>query len=220
MPNYLIPLCGIAVSRPEICCHFLEQTINCSFASHKGLLGDCVLKINLKDGYCVSCGRESGVLYRSCPYCGERVWHPLWRRLAKGYTLFILPLLLAITALVNPASWSSFWELCCNGVWLWQGVLGVSIGLLLMPRDDKRLILTSSKEHLLWLLNSLAASVLLLLCAVVSTRPLRSNVSLDAADWLLVATCWSSALLIPLALNSGWWRVILAALIVLALLLI
>ncbi|MDD2600673.1 MAG: hypothetical protein PHO37_15875 [Kiritimatiellae bacterium] len=178
------------------------------------------VKINLKDGHCVSCGRESGVLYRSCPYCGERVWHPLWRRVVRGYTLFMLPLLLTTAALINPASWSALWELCCNGALLWQGVLGVSLGLLLMPRHDKRLILTSSKEHLLWLLNSLAASVLLLLCAVVSARLLRLTTAPGAAEWLLVAACWISALLIPNTLNSGWWRVGLAGLILLALLLL
>lgn len=177
------------------------------------------MKIDLKDGYCVSCGRESGVLYRSCPYCGEQVWHPLWRRVIRGYTFFILPLLLATTALLNHASWSCLWQICRNGAWLWQGVLGISTGLLLMPRHDKQLMLTSSKEHGLWLLNSLAASILLLLCAVVSARHLRLTVPLDAADWLLVGACWSSALLIPFSLNSGWWRVALAGLIMLSLLL-
>lgn len=176
------------------------------------------MQINLKDGYCVSCGRESGVLYRSCPYCGELVWHPLWRRVVRGYVLVILPLLLAAMVLTNAASWSSLWVLGLNGTRLWQGVLGVSAGLLLMPCDGKRLILTSSREHAWWLFNSFAASSLLLLCAFVSGCALRLTDSPTAMEWLLVAACWTGALLLPFVLNSGWWRVALAGMITLALL--
>mgnify|MGYP005829842649 CR=1 FL=1 len=55
----------------------------------------------LKAGVCVSCGRESGRFYRACPYCGERVWQPMWRRAGK----LALPLLslASVAALLEAA---------------------------------------------------------------------------------------------------------------------
>ena len=175
------------------------------------------MNIDLKDGFCVSCDRESGVLYQSCPYCGESVWHPLWRRLIRGYTLFVLPLALLAAIMLNLSRFKPLWELCAGGSWIGQSVIVISMGLLLLPLRDKKLILTSSRGHVMWLLNSLAASVLLLLCALTAVLVLRFTVIPGGVIWLCAAIALSGALLIPLVLNSGWWRVVLAALIVMGL---
>ncbi len=175
------------------------------------------MKIDLKDGFCVSCDRESGVLYQCCPYCGERVWHPLWRRVIRVYILLILPLILAAAVLINSASLKPLWEAGRKGTWVWQSLIGLSAALLLMPRCDRTLILTSSKGHAMWLLNSLAASVLLLLCAVAGAAALHMNSGSAALAWQLTASV-AGAVLIPFVLNCGWWRVALAGVIALALL--
>ena len=171
------------------------------------------MKIDLKDGFCVSCGRESGVLYNTCPFCGESVWHPNWRCAIRFYVRLIMPFFLLTTLALNYSGFKTIWSLISGGAWQWQCAVVISTGLLLTPRHDKRLILTSSWNHLLWLLNSLAASLLLLLCVFVPLLVLAFNTRPTVWDWFLAATAFAGSFLVPMALNSGWWRVVLAALV-------
>ncbi|MDA3923675.1 MAG: hypothetical protein PF904_03135 [Kiritimatiellae bacterium] len=176
------------------------------------------MKINLKDGFCVSCDRESGVLYHTCPYCGESVWHPLWRRAIRGYLSYLLPLLLLTTLAMYRSGFGSLLKSCRDGAPLLQCAVIISASLLLTPRSDKTLILASRRDHLLWLLNSFTASLLLVLCAVVPALLIRFCEHPGAGEGVFVVLAVVSAGLVPLALNSGWWRVLLAALIALSLL--
>ena len=120
--------------------------------------------------------------------------------------------------MINLSDLKSLWLVCVAGGWLWQSVIVISVGLLLLPLCDNKLILTSSNGHVMWLLNSLAASVLLLMCALATVLLLRFTTVPVFISWLCVAIALSGALLIPLVLNSGWWRLALAGMIVLGLL--
>ena len=171
------------------------------------------MKIDLKDGFCVSCGRESGVLYNICPFCSEAVWHPKWRCVLRFYVRLVMPFFLLAALVLNHSRFKTMWRFISGGAWQWQCVVVISAGLLLIPRHDKSRIMTSSRNHLLWLLNSLAASLLLLLCALVPLLALAFNTSSEVWDWFLAASAFAGSFLVPMALNSGWWRVALAALV-------
>lgn len=59
-----------------------------------------VLKKEQQAGVCISCGRRAGLYERACPYCGETVWLPLWRRIGRR----VVPSGMAIVSMLAVAS--------------------------------------------------------------------------------------------------------------------
>ena len=169
-------------------------------------------RIDLKDGFCVSCGLESGVLYHSCPFCDELVWHPLWRRILFWYIVAVLPFISMLCLITSSASLHKVLDAYMRGSWQMQLLIASSAGLLFLPYENHKLILSSKKSRLLWVLNSSAASAILLLCmllfAVTLLLPDTNPVLRSAACFVAV-----SGFSTPLVLNCSWWRLIPAVLL-------
>ncbi len=164
-------------------------------------------RIDLKDGFCVSCGLESGVLYHSCPFCDEMVWHPLWRRVLHWYITAALPITVTACLIINSSSLKSALRAYAAGSWQLQLLIAVSAGLLLLPYENQKLIYPSQRSRLLWMMNSLAASAILLLCVLLFTVHLRfsdNSYALRSLFCLLPLT----GLSVPLVLNCNWWHLI------------
>lgn len=168
-------------------------------------------RIDLKDGFCVSCGLESGVLYHSCPFCDEMVWHPLWRRALFWHIAVALPVVVIFSLTINSTLVNRAFRAYLDGSWQMQLLVALSAGLLLLPYENRSLIHSSQKDRFLWLLNSLAASVILLsgmLLFVLHLRFSDSSYALQAVVCLFSLT----AFLVPLVLNCNWLRLIPALL--------
>ncbi len=160
-------------------------------------------RINLKDGFCVSCGLESGVLYHSCPFCDEMVWHPLWRRALLWYLAVILPIAVVSSLSLNSALLNSALRAYVEGGWQSQLLITLSAALLLLPYENPQLIYPSQRSRFLWMLNSLAALIILLLCALLFSVSLRfSNNSIVLRSLCCVVAL--TGLLVPLVLNCSW----------------
>lgn len=167
-------------------------------------------RIDLKDGFCVSCGLESGARYHTCPFCGERVWHPLWRRCLHWYITLILPLGALFFPLLNYRFAVDAIRAYAAGSWQLQLLITISAGLLFYPYENRNLILPSSHWRIRWLLNSLFASMVLFLAAALFAGVLRF-VDGHRALRLLCCVISLSGLAVPLVLNCSWWRLLPAA---------
>lgn len=164
-------------------------------------------QIDLKDGFCVSCGRESGAVYRSCPFCDELVWHPLWRRLLRWYMTMLLPAGVLILLALDNSSVVNVLKAYLDTGWYLQILIAISAGVLLLPYENRSLILPSERSRILWLLNSLAASVILLLCALLFAVELRYLSSFPPIRLLLASVALTGAFA-PLVMNCNWWHLI------------
>jgi len=114
----------------------------------------------LKDGVCVSCGRESGRHYWHCPYCGEEVWHPLWRRGACVALLSLPPLLALLLVAVTQPDLRNI----AQSLWTAPPAMGylfaAGIGLLLLPPSDNGLVVNSRAEQVRWVALAAGGGVL------------------------------------------------------------
>ena len=172
--------------------------------------------IELQDGFCVSCGRESGVVRRSCPFCGETVWHPRWRQSLFWYIVLVLPLGISGWLAVESAAAISVAESLLSASWPHQMSVAVCAGILLLPYENRRLVHPSSGSRRRWLLNALAASCILLLCALLFAVSLRC--SAHKPVWRLLACVPAlSGAAVPLVMNCSWWRLATAILFATAL---
>lgn len=115
------------------------------------------MKNTLRCGVCVSCGRGSRNLSRVCPYCGEMVWCPLWLKalcLATVVMPWFFCLWMAADARFQIREWSSViaetprWARC---------LYAASIGLMLLPANDQKQVLNSTRA--LWHYHVLAIAI-------------------------------------------------------------
>jgi predicted RNA-binding Zn-ribbon protein involved in translation (DUF1610 family) len=159
--------------------------------------------ISCSDGMCVSCGRNPGALYWHCPYCGEAVWHSTWRRILSVYALVLLPLFLILMLALERILLLSLLAAWYGSSWQLRLLSVVAAGMLLLPYEDRRLIYTSKLQRLGWLLNALAASAILLLCALTFALHLRFAVA-GAAGHAVVAVITLSGVAVFFVSNCGW----------------
>ena len=168
------------------------------------------VRIDLKDGFCVSCGLESGGIYRSCPFCDEMVWHPYWRQLLFWYIVTVLPLFITVLLAVNRIALISMAQLIAAASWKIQTAVIIAVSVLLLPYENRRLVYTNSKSYTFWLLNALAASVLILLCSLLFALGFcfsECATGLRFAMYLISL----SGLTVPLVLNCDWRSFVAAA---------
>ncbi len=170
----------------------------------------------LAEGVCVSCGGAPGALYRSCPFCGERVWHTLWHRLLLLYAALLLPLLIAAAAAIDTPAVAALLRSVRAAPALRVLPAALAAGILLLPYENRTLIHTAPGSRVKWLLNSLAASLLLLLCALLLAAQLRFSGGAWGVRLTLCALAASGAS-VPLVMNCPWSRLIPASLLVLTL---
>ena len=101
------------------------------------------MKSGLTAGECVSCGRRNRRHDRTCPYCGESVWRPLWWRVVSGAVLALIPLLvLALSELTRP-DLAAFSRFAGNVPSLTGFLFAFGVGVLFLPADDHDLVVTS-----------------------------------------------------------------------------
>ncbi|MFO7936142.1 MAG: hypothetical protein R6V06_00835 [Kiritimatiellia bacterium] len=167
-------------------------------------------KIDLKDGFCVSCGLKSGVVYQSCPFCDEMVWHPLWRRIVFRYVVLPLPVLTLIFLFLNSSALAAIADLFAAASWKLQIAVMLPVSVLLLPYENRRLIHTSVKNYFLWLLNALAASVILLLCVLLLVVGVRFSEDALLLRFVMCITAVSASA-VPLVMNCNWQRLSAAA---------
>jgi hypothetical protein len=163
----------------------------------------------LKAGVCVSCGRESGRVYRTCPYCGESVWQPAWRRACRAALVALPPALLAalvwaarpeLTALVQMRAWGGF-------------LFAAGVGLALLPCRDDDLVVSSRRELRLWQAQAVAGGALMGLCAAAAAAGLKHGQTAGAAAWLAAVALGACVCAAPAFYRIPWRALAGAALI-------
>ena len=101
---------------------------------------------SLKNGTCVSCGRHADSRDRLCPFCGELVWRPRWWRTGWWGTILLPPAFLAcLTSLTRPDLSAAFHQFL-DAPPAYVFPFAVGIGLLLLPAEDARVVVSSSSE--------------------------------------------------------------------------
>ncbi len=120
---------------------------------------------DLQAGVCVSCGRNPGRLYWTCPYCGERVWHPLWRRVVCVGVVGLLPLSAMTTAWLVRPDWLRAWRAVCASGPLAACALAAGVGLLFLPIPDRGRVAPSACDRNRWRCGMAFLGWLLALCA-------------------------------------------------------
>lgn len=173
----------------------------------------------LKDGACVSCGREPGLHYLRCPYCGEEVWHPLWRRAARVALLVAAPVLAMFLAVMTRPDWHEALQRLrtarpANGL-----LFAAGVGLLLLPDSGDTLVVSSRLELLRWRALAVGGSVLCGCYAALSALCLcfgRTAGTGNAALGCAVFSCVAAA---PFFFRIPWRALTAAAMLVAAILL-
>lgn len=175
------------------------------------------MKSVLKAGVCVSCGRESGCYYRTCPYCGEQVWQPRWRRAVQVALLVLPPLLLTLFAVTSRPDMGGFAR-AMHAVHPAAGYLfAAGIGLLLLPSPDSDRVITSRAEGLRWQICAILGGWLMGLYAATCVVCVAYGNVTGISVWLTpcaTAACIAAA---PLFFRIPWRSVGAVALIALAL---
>ncbi len=175
------------------------------------------MKSVLTAGVCVSCGRASGRHYRTCPYCGEQVWQPRWRRAGQAALLALPPLLLAALAASTRPDMAAFAR-AMRAVHPALGFLfAAGIGLLLLPTPDSDVVISSRAEGLRWQLCAILGGWLMGLCAAASAVCLGYGRATGPVAWLtagLLAACIIAA---PVFFRIPWRSLAAAGLLAAAL---
>lgn len=175
------------------------------------------MKSILKCGVCVSCGRKSGKYYRTCPYCGERVWQPRWRRAVCGLLVALPPLLAAALAWGSRAALAdgarALGELPLAAGFL----LAAGTGLLLVPCADDDLVVSSRAELARWQATAVCGSVLCGLHAMAAAVCVACGPR-GAGAWLAAAALAACVGAAPVFFRIPWRAVVASAMIAAAVL--
>ena len=173
------------------------------------------MKSLLIPGVCVSCGRASGRYYRSCPYCGEEVWQPRWRRAVQGGLLALPPVLLALLAALTRPDLDG----CAQAARAVHPALGflfaAGTGLLLLPPPDSDVVITSRAEGVRWQARALLGGWLMGLfaaaCVVCLTCARETGVAAGAAASMLAACVVAAPFFFRIPIRSLVAAALLAA---------
>jgi hypothetical protein len=162
----------------------------------------------LRSGVCVSCGRASGPKYRACPYCGERVWLPAWRRAGRLALLAVPPALVA-----GLARWAWTERTAVADLGAWGGfLLAAGAWLALLPCRDDDLVVSSRRELRLWQAQAAAGGVCMGLGAAVAAAAVKGAVA-DAGVWALALLLGACVCAAPALYRIPWRALAGAALI-------
>jgi hypothetical protein len=173
------------------------------------------MKSLLIPGVCVSCGRESGRYYSSCPYCGEEVWQPRWRRAGQGALLALPPLLLALLATLTRPDLGGFAQAARSVHPALGFFFAAGIGLLLLPPPDHDIVISSRAEGFRWQARALLGGWLMGLsaaaCVVCLTCGRATGVAAGAVACMIAACVVAAPFFFRIPLRSLVATALLAA---------
>jgi hypothetical protein len=176
-----------------------------------------IVKSVLTAGVCVSCGRESGRFYRTCPYCGEQVWQPRGQRVGQVALLVLPPALLALLGVATRPDLSAFAQ-AARAVHPALGFLfAAGLGLLLLPPPDSDLIIASRSEGLRWQVGAILGGWLMGLAAAACAICLNNGRAAGAGAWLLAALTAACVVAAPCFFRIPWRSLVASALLAAAL---
>ena len=171
------------------------------------------VKSVLTAGVCVSCGRESGRYYLTCPYCGEQVWQPRWRRAGQKALLVLPPLLVTLLAVAARPDMNGFAQ-AMRAVPPALGFLfAAGTGLLLLPPPDSAVVISSRAEGLRWQLCAILGGWLMVLSAATATVCLNYGRTTGTGTWLLVILIAACVIAAPFFFRIPWRSLAAAALL-------
>jgi len=174
------------------------------------------MKSVLKTGVCVSCGRESGWHYRVCPYCGEQVWQPVWRRAVCGLLLALPPLLMVTLAFLTRPDWAALTK-AARTVPPTRGFLfAVGVGLLLTPQSDDDLVVSSRAELVRWQAAAVGGALLCGGYATVMAVCLFFGRTVGVGAWSIACVIGACVIAAPFLFRIHWRALVASALIVAA----
>ena len=174
------------------------------------------MKSILKTGVCVSCGRESGRHYRICPYCGEQVWQPVWRRAVCAALLALPPLLIAALAFLSQPDWVALAQATKKVPPALGFLFAVGVGLLLTPQSDDDLVVSSRAELVRWQVVAVGGTLLCGGYAAAVAVCLFFGHASGVGAWLAAGTTAACIIAAPLFFRIPWRALVAAALIVAA----
>lgn len=175
------------------------------------------MKSVLTAGVCVSCGRASGRYYLTCPYCGEQVWQPRWRRTGQSALLVLPPLLLALLATTTRPDMSGFAQAMRSVPPALGFLFAAGIGLLLMPPPDSDVVISSRAEGFRWQLCAILGGWLMGLYTAAGTVCLSYGRETGTCAWLTVSLAAACVVAAPLFFRIPWRSLAAAALLAAAL---
>ncbi len=121
--------------------------------------------------------------YRLCPYCGEAVWRPVWRRVSCAACLVLPPVLAGVLAWTARPAWAGFARL---GPWA-GFLLACGVAWAAAPCGDADRIATSRRELRGWQAEAVCGSVLMGVFAAWASASLRAARSPGWAAWAAAA---------------------------------
>jgi len=166
-----------------------------------------------ENGACVSCGRRSGPYARVCPYCGEQVWQPLWRRTGQWCVLLLPPLLLACLAGLAHPDWTALAGLAWGEHPACGFLFAAGTGLLLLPVADGDLVASSRSELRRWQAGAVLGGWVMGACAATGAAALSYGTATGAATWLLAAGAGLCVTAMPFFFRIPWRSLAAAALL-------
>lgn len=171
------------------------------------------------DGVCVSCGRMPGRPYRRCPYCGEAVWHPFWRRAVSVSLVVVPPVLTALLVSMTQPDWAGTVQTLRTAPPAIGFLFAAGFGMLLLPCADSDLVVSSCAEQARWHALAVGGGLLCGCYAALTAVCLCFGRRLEGSSWLLggaVLACVASA---PLFFRIPWRALAAAAMIAAAIML-
>ena len=174
------------------------------------------MKSVLIAGVCVSCGRESGRHYCVCPYCGEQVWQPVWRRGVCVLLLVLPPLLIVTLVILARPDWVALAQVARRVPSALGFLFAVGVGLLLTPQPDDELVVSSRAELVRWQAVAVGGALLCGGYAAITAVCLFCGRTTGVGIWLLGCLIGACVISAPYFFRVPWRAPVAAALIVAA----
>ena len=174
------------------------------------------MKSVLIAGVCVSCGRESGRHYCVCPYCGEQVWQPVWRRGVCVLLLVLPPLLIVTLVILARPDWVALAQVARRVPSALGFLFAVGVGLLLTPQPDDDLVVSSRAELVRWQAVAVGGALLCGGYAAITAVCLFCGRITGVGIWLLGCLIGACVIAAPFYFRIPWRALVASALIVAA----
>lgn len=153
---------------------------------------------NLMPGVCVACARAPGRFYRTCPYCGEQIWWPMWRRVLATTLPVWGGLFSVLTVLLADPDWSRLSQALRSASPLTNFLFVGAGGILLLPLSDADLIVNTRVQRIRWQVLSLCAALWGVGSLAVATTALMFGRTIGWPVCVLAGLTYCSALSLPL----------------------